>query len=195
MLIAASTHRGEDERLLQALQQLRQSDPTLLLVLAPRHPQRFAAVKKHCLRHGYRVHCHSQSHSESGMDENTDIIIGDTMGELLLMYGASDIAFVGGSLVDNGGHNVLEPAAWGLPIVVGSSVYNFADIVDGLAAVKGICLVNNDRQLTESLTELAGNPEIRRQMGRAAYQYVKSNKGVLKRLLSFLTPVLHRKSP
>jgi 3-deoxy-D-manno-octulosonic-acid transferase len=187
VLIAASTHQGEDEQLLDVLQKLRKLDPQILLVLVPRHSQRFEVVKKRCLQQGYHVRCHS----EHRVDENTDIIIGDTIGELMLMYGASDIAFFGGSLVDNGGHNILEPAAWGLPIVIGPSVYNFVAIVDGLLAVKGICLVNNGRELLESLTALVENPAQRHQMGQAAYRYIASNKGALEKLLRFLEPILY----
>ena len=196
VLIAASTHFGEDEKLLLALGKLRQSDLKILLVLVPRHPQRFEEVRQLSLQQGYRV----SRHSKDRVDESTDVVIGDTVGELMAMYGASDIAFVGGSLVDNGGHNMLEPAAWGLPVVTGSSVYNFSAIVDGLASAQGIRVVNNSRELTENLLELGTHPEIRYQMGAAASQYVESNKGSLKKLLGFLKPILdnlrsHEKYP
>ena len=196
VLIAASTHLGEDEKLLLALQKLRQLDPEILLVLVPRHPQRFEEVRQLSLQKGYRV----SRHSKDSVDESTDVVIGDTVGELMVMYGASNIAFVGGSLVDNGGHNMLEPAAWGLPVVTGSSVYNFAAIVDGLASIQGIRVVNNSRELTENLIELITHSEIRCQMGAAACQYVESNKGALEKLLRCLDPILdnlhsHKKYP
>ena len=186
VFIAASTHRGEDEQLLSVLQMLKRSQPQLLLVLVPRHPQRFDKVEQLCLQRGYRV-CR---HSKGAVDEDTDIIIGDTIGELMTMYGASDIAFVGGSLIDNGGHNILEPAAWGLPIVTGPSVYNFTAIVDGLTAVEGICVVEDNQQLAEKLTLLLNDSAKRHQMGLAAHQYVASNKGALQKLFCSIQSIL-----
>ena len=103
----------------------------------------------------------------------------------------SDIAFVGGSLIDNGGHNVLEPAVWGLPIVTGPSVYNFAALVDGLAAVGGICIVENNQQLGKNLQQLINSPTLRQKMAHAAYQYIESNRGALERLLKVLAPILN----
>lgn len=186
ILIAASTHRGEDEQLLQGLGQLKQWQAAILLVLVPRHPQRAEAIKQCCLQRGYRV----RYHSERRVDKNTDIVIVDTIGELMAIYGASHLAFVGGSLVDHGGHNVLEPAAWGLPIITGPSVHNFGAIIDGLIAVEGICVINNNGELAEKLTQLLADRTTREHMGRAAHHYLASNRGALAKLIHCLDAVI-----
>jgi len=123
--LAASTHAGEDEILLEVFARLKSAHPSLRLVLVPRHPERFGRVYQLCFDRGF----HPQRRSEhSTINIATDIILGDTMGELLAFYGACDIAFVGGSLVPVGGHNLIEPAAWAKPVISGSHLHNFAEI-------------------------------------------------------------------
>uniref|UniRef100_UPI001866FC86 lipid IV(A) 3-deoxy-D-manno-octulosonic acid transferase n=1 Tax=Microbulbifer hainanensis TaxID=2735675 RepID=UPI001866FC86 len=126
--LAASTHDGEEALVLDAFAQLRRDHPELaelLLVLVPRHPQRFDSVARLCRERGLNV----LRRSDGGQPEPThQVLLGDTMGELLQFYGACDVAFVGGSLVPVGGHNMIEPAAWGVPVICGPHLHNFATV-------------------------------------------------------------------
>jgi 3-deoxy-D-manno-octulosonic-acid transferase len=109
-------------------------------------------------------------------------MVGDTMGELLLLYGCADIAFVGGSLVDNGGHNMLEAAAWSLPIMSGNSMHNFYDISQKFQQAGALKVVNGEDELVEQLQTLLTDSAQRQQMGRSALEVVQQNRGALKRL-------------
>lgn len=124
MWIAASTHEGEDALILQAHRQLLQVHGDALLILVPRHPERFAAVHTLCSEQFTTV----RRSAGTPVDAQTRVLLGDTMGELLFLYALSDIAFVGGSLVATGGHNPLEPAALALPVLMGPHVFNFLEI-------------------------------------------------------------------
>jgi 3-deoxy-D-manno-octulosonic-acid transferase len=138
--MAASTHDGEEDQLLDAHARLRKSLPDAMLILVPRHPDRFSSVAANLSRRGIKyvtrtqgVHC----------TPDTEVFLGDTMGEVPLFYAASDIAFVGGTLVPVGGHNLLEPAALGLPIVTGPHLFNTEDIAEMFSSVGASLLVRN----------------------------------------------------
>lgn len=182
ILLAASTHRGEDEIILQAFSLIKQSVNNALLVLVPRHPERFNQVGDLCLDAGYSLARRSNNDST----DNADILLGDTMGELMTFFGACDIAFVGGSLVANGGHNMIEPAAWGKPTLSGLSVFNFAEVSRLLAEAGGLSLVEDAAALAESVIELMKNPEQDQQMGLSAQQVTEANRGALERLLAVI---------
>ena len=182
VLLAASTHRGEDEIILQAFSLIKQSVNNALLVLVPRHPERFNQVGDLCLDAGYSLARRSNNDST----DNADILLGDTMGELMTFFGACDIAFVGGSLVANGGHNMIEPAAWGKPTLSGLSVFNFAEVSRLLAEAGGLSLVEDAAALAESVIELMKNPEQAQQMGLSAQQVAEANRGALERLLAVI---------
>ena len=182
ILLAASTHRGEDEIILQAFSLIKQSVNNALLVLVPRHPERFNQVGDLCLDAGYSLARRSNNDST----DNADILLGDTMGELMTFFGACDIAFVGGSLVSNGGHNMIEPAAWGKPTLSGLSVFNFAEVSRLLAEAGGLSLVEDAAALAESVIELMKNPEQDQQMGLSAQQVAEANRGALERLLAVI---------
>ena len=182
ILLAASTHRGEDEIILQAFSLIKQSVNNALLVLVPRHPERFNQVGDLCLDAGYSLARRSNNDST----DNADILLGDTMGELMTFFGACDIAFVGGSLVANGGHNMIEPAAWGKPTLSGLSVFNFAEVSRLLAEAGGLSLVEDAAALAESVIELMKNPEQDQQMGLSAQQVAEANRGALERLLAVI---------
>ena len=182
ILLAASTHRGEDEIILQAFNLIKQSVNNALLVLVPRHPERFNQVGDLCLDAGYSLARRSNNDST----DNADILLGDTMGELMTFFGACDIAFVGGSLVANGGHNMIEPAAWGKPTLSGLSVFNFAEVSRLLAEAGGLSLVEDAAALAESVIELMKNPEQAQQMGLSAQQVAEANRGALERLLAVI---------
>ena len=179
--LAASTHQGEDEIILQAFQQLvetMQQPP--LLVLVPRHPERFNGVHNLCQAAGFKVLRRSEAEADIAQ---ADILLGDTMGELMLFYGACEIAFVGGSLVPNGGHNMIEPAAWGVPILSGPHLFNFSEVSHLLITGKGMSVCESASSLAEQCIDLLGNPDRRHDMGSAARQVAEENRGALIKLL------------
>lgn len=182
ILLAASTHRGEDEIILHAFNLIKQSVNNALLVLVPRHPERFNQVGDLCLDAGYSLARRSNNDST----DNADILLGDTMGELMTFFGACDIAFIGGSLVANGGHNMIEPAAWGKPTLSGLSVFNFAEVSRLLAEAGGLSLVEDAAVLAETVIELIQNRQQARQMGQSAQQVAEANRGALERLLTVI---------
>lgn len=176
--IAASTHHGEDAIVLAAQQQLLQQFPDVLLVIVPRHPERFDAVYELCQASGVAVQRRSEAKE---LDKTTRILLADTMGELSLLFGACDIAFVGGSLVPTGGHNMIEPAAWGLPVICGPHLFNFTDVARALAENGGLTIVQDERQLGMQLKLLLNNEETRQQAGENNRQVVEQNRGALQR--------------
>lgn len=182
--IAASTHRGEDEIVLEAFARVRErATNNPLLVLVPRHPERFGSVYELCRERGFA----SARRSERGvLDESVQVLVGDTMGELLLMFGASDLAFVGGSLVPNGGHNLVEPAAWGLPLLSGPSQFNFAEVSKLLSEAGALRLVDGGEALAESALELLEDEAQRRQWGEAARHVSEGNRGALEKTLELI---------
>jgi len=172
--IAASTHLGEDEPLLKTFKMLLQHSAQVLLVLVPRHPERFADVAQLCRDQGFDIAVRSQ---QQPVTSATQILLADTMGELMLLYAAADIAFVGGSLVATGGHNFLEPAALGVPVIAGPHVFNFTDISRLLIAAGGMCQIDTAEQLAEQLKCLIEQPDQRRIMGESARAVVQNNGG------------------
>jgi 3-deoxy-D-manno-octulosonic-acid transferase len=178
--IAASTHAGEDEIVLQAHRRLRARRTNALLILVPRHPERFNDVALLIERNGFNFR--RRSHAEP-IGDNVDVVLGDTMGELLYLYGCADCAFVGGSLVARGGHNTLEPAAWGLPIVTGRSDFNFHEISALLQRESALVIVNDVEELANELIALSDSIELRRQRGAAAKRVVENNRGALQKLV------------
>lgn len=180
--IAASTHQGEDEQVLAAFDAVLRVHPAALLILVPRHPERFDRVAELCAPYG----CVRRAHHPDGMAlKPTDgIYLGDTMGELPLMLAAADLAFVGGSLVPIGGHNLLEPAALGKPCLTGPAYFNFSDITRQLVAQGGAAVVADAAALGHSVSKLLGDAGARRQMGEQARAVVLRNQGALARTLS-----------
>lgn len=173
--IAASTHPGEEELILQAFTEVRQSFPDLLLVSVPRHVNRVPQLVQLYSSQDYKIIKRSE-HNESEMAD-ADIFIGDTMGELLIFYAAADLAFVGGSLVEKGGQNPLEPAAVGLPILTGPHTFNFATITEQLKRRNVEIQVNNATELAEQVIALLYNPARRQQKADEAKKFVVQNKG------------------
>ncbi|HYW91078.1 MAG TPA: lipid IV(A) 3-deoxy-D-manno-octulosonic acid transferase [Gammaproteobacteria bacterium] len=187
--IAASTHEGEDEQVLRAHRALRQRIPQALLVLVPRHPHRFAAAYTLCTGQGFAVARRSAGETPG---PRTDVFLGDTMGELMLYYAAADLAFVGGSLVRVGGHNLLEPASLGLPVLTGSDVFNFADISAALEEAGALRVVRDAGELADAVASLMDQPERAHAMGEQGLDLVRRNGGVLDSLLQELAPYLDR---
>lgn len=179
VLVAASTHAGEEEGVLAAFAILREQVPDALLVLVPRHPERFESVHALCLAGGWQTCRRSLGESP---DAASAVLLGDTVGELLLLLGAADVAFVGGSLVARGGHNLLEPAALGVPVLSGTSLFNFAAVRDLLQGCGALQLVENEQALAAALCELAGNDERRLAVGLAGSRAVSANRGARTRI-------------
>lgn len=157
--LAASTHEGEEELIFDAFQRVSQVLPQLRLWIAPRHPERGAAVIKQAEKYGLTVMRRSQMQAAdlTGLAASTVMMI-DSIGELLSFYAVADVAFVGGSLITRGGHNILEPAAVGTPIMVGPSMYNFATIFDQFQAAQALMLVQNSDDMVAQLTQLLRDP-------------------------------------
>jgi 3-deoxy-D-manno-octulosonic-acid transferase len=185
--LAASTHQGEDEMVLTAFSALKKSHPDLLLVLSPRHPERFTSVRRLC-EPAWRVCSHAAG---DAVTSDTDIVLGDTMGELLAFYGAADIAFVGGSFVPAGGHNMIEPAAWACPIVTGPSDYNFTEVVRLLKTANALVVAQDTAELIESVDHWLQDADARRAAGDRARQVADANRGSLERLLTLMEAQLH----
>ena len=186
--IAASTHQGEDEIILEAFTQALKNPElqNLRLVLVPRHPERFNNVANLCSNRDFVI----ARRSEKIVSKDVQVIVGDTMGELLIMFGASDIAFVGGSLVPNGGHNFIEPAVWQLPILSGTSVFNFAEVARLLGDVGALSLVSSAAELAEQVVLLATDSEERQRRGLIALQVANENRGALEKTVHALEKFL-----
>lgn len=182
--IAASTHQGEEQPVLEAFQEIRQEIKNLLLVLVPRHPERFNRVAALCVRQGFVIARRSEGNV---CTPTTDIYLGDTMGELLLLYAASDVAFVGGSLVPIGGHNLLEPAAIGLPVIMGPHIFECEEIGSQLLEAQAAQQINDARQLAQAVKMYLSDMTLKRQTGEKGRSFVKHNRGALERLLLLLS--------
>ena len=190
--IAASTHQGEDEAILTAFTQLQQHFPELLLILTPRHPQRFDEVYALCQQRKLSVVRRS---SGAACTSAIQVYLGDSIGELLMLYALADVAFVGGSLVPSGGHNVLEPAQLGVPVVFGPHMFNFTEAARHLLAADGARQVKDSVELTDVLRLLLLDPNARQNMGMRAKQAVHANRGALARLFALLEDILRQDEP
>jgi len=178
--LAASTHQGEDEQLLDAFELARKQRPNLLLVLVPRHPERFDSVARLVAARGFQLQRHSQGGDVAAV---TQVLVADTMGELMSLLGASDLCFMGGTLVENGGHNFIEPAAWGLPQLCGPSLFNFSEVSRLLIDASALIVVKNVAELSQQLIGLCADKEQRDTMGQAGLGVATENRGALERLL------------
>ncbi len=181
--IAASTHEGEEAAALAAHRALLQARPDAALILVPRHPQRFDAVAKLVEASGLRWARRSQAAPEAA----TQVYLGDSMGEMFAYFAASDLSFVGGSLVPVGGHNVLEPAALGLPVLFGPHMHNFVAARDLLLGAQAASMVEDAAGLGSELLRLSGDAGVRARMGQAGAQAVAANRGALDKLLRLLS--------
>jgi len=185
--IAASTHAGEDEYVLDAFATLRARWPELLLFLVPRHPERFDAVAALCRQRGFSVIRRSE---QRPCAPDTAVFLGDSMGELLLFYTAADLAFVGGSLVPTGGHNVLEPALLGLPVLFGPHMFNFTEAGERLLEAKAAWRVADAAELAAAVDRLLADPELRQAAGQRGRAVVERHRGALATLLERIETLL-----
>lgn len=185
--IATSTHEGEETLLLEAHKELLKNHPTLLLILVPRHPERFPVACELTRKAGLTF---TQRSTGEVPSSGTQVVIGDTMGELMLLYGIADLAFVGGSLVERGGHNPLEAAAHAIPVLMGPHTINFKDICAKLAQDDGLITVTDTASLVKEISTLLTDEDYRLYYGRHAVEVLHQNQGALQRLLHLLEPYL-----
>jgi 3-deoxy-D-manno-octulosonic-acid transferase len=185
VVIAASTREGEEEKVLEAFALLQQSIPHVALVLVPRHPERVQGVLAQTENRNLKVVSRTDL-IEAGMAEHTDVLLGDTMGEMFFYYSLADVAFVGGSLVNTGCQNILEPAALGLPIITGPSLFNFTKVSDDLIAAGAQQVVNDVQELADALRDILANDEKRSAMGASALEEFGKKSGASKDLLARL---------
>lgn len=193
VVIAASTLRGEEEWVLEAFGRIRATMPAALLIIAPRKPERFDDVERMARRGGWNVARRSELRVDS--EPRHDVVILDTIGELAQLFRVATAVFVGGSLVDAGGHNILEPAVFGKPIVFGPYMQNFAEIartfLDNGAAIQ----VRSGRELEPVLVELLRDPVQRAKLGAAARALVEANRGARSRTLDVIAELLPANVP
>ena len=187
VIIAASTHEGEEEQILDGFSSILKKYPDCLLILAPRHPERFDSVYNLCVKQGYNTVRHQ--FNEVCLD-STQIYLLDTLGELPMFYAASDIAFIGGSLVPKGGQNVLEPASLGLPILVGPYTFNFLEINRQLVEQGNAWIIKDSNQFAEKVGELLADANLRHQAGEKGKQMVEKNRGSSSKVIKLLDKML-----
>jgi 3-deoxy-D-manno-octulosonic-acid transferase len=185
--IAGSTHGGEEEQLLAAHAELRQAIAGALLVLVPRHPQRFASVADLLADRKERFDRRSVA---ARVRADADVLLVDTMGELAALYAAADVAFVGGSLVPVGGHNLLEPAALGVPVITGPYTANSAEIARELMLRGGAVQVADAHTLANVLSQFFSDPDMRRRAGARGREFVEAHRGTVARLVELIDPLL-----
>ena len=186
--IAASTHAGEEEQVLDAFDRVRRSLADCLLIIAPRHPERFDKVYHLCVRRGLDVARRSAAAGVEARD--TDVYLLDTLGELPLFYACADAAFVGGSLTPVGGHNVLEPAALGVPLISGRHTANFREVIELFKADDAIMIVTDAAQLSAAVTGLLQDADLRRDRGERGQRLVRRNQGATDSIMGLLDKCL-----
>jgi len=190
VLIGASTHEGEETALLQAYQGLLACYPELLLVVVPRHPERFDHVAELIKQQNFKLARRSLGQQPN---QATQVYLGDTMGELMKLLTAADIAFVGGSLIERGGHNPLEPAVLRKPVLMGPHFYNFQLICDSLSSAGALTVISTADKLAVEVKRLLNNPESMAKQGQAGYRFVQDNQGALEKLYALVDEICFRK--
>jgi 3-deoxy-D-manno-octulosonic-acid transferase len=188
--IAASTHPDEEEAVIRAHLAVLAERPETLLLWAPRHPERFGAALQAAQRAGLRA----QSRRQDGLpDAQAQVFVVDTLGELMAFYAAADVAFVGGSLQEVGGHNLLEPAALGVPALVGPHTFNFQEITALLLEAGAVRRIADAPALAAGVLHWLGDPADRARCGEAGRLRVASERGALARTLALVEECLLQK--
>ncbi len=177
--IAGSTHGSENDDLLAAHGRVLTDHPNALLILVPRHPDRFEPVAERAVKEGLTLARRSRGEDPG----RAQVYLGDTMGELMMLYGASDLAFVGGSLIKRGGHNPLEPAGWGIPVFSGPHIFNFETIYQRLLDDRGVKLVADADDLAAHVSSLFSDDKERQAIGQRALAVVNKNRGALDKVV------------
>ncbi len=185
--IAASTHKGEEEVAIKAHKELLRAYPNTLLILVPRHAERAKDIIKICKQYDISVETLSSSRQSSVAP---NVLLYDSTGDLLSLYGASDVAFIGGTLVPQGGHNPIEAAVWGLPILSGEYTYNFNEVFSKLDEKGGVVYVEDSRQLCQGVTDFLRNSAMRLRKGESNQSVVKGNHGAVSHQLTLVRSLL-----
>jgi 3-deoxy-D-manno-octulosonic-acid transferase len=188
VLVAGSTMKGEEGAVLRAFRRLRSASPNALLILAPRHPERFFDVARMSREEGLKTLLRTELPIDA--EPRGDVVIIDTIGELAAIYQIATIVFVGGSLVATGGHNILEPAVFGKPIVFGPHMENFAEIAAAFVTNGAGIQVHGERELDDTLRSLMTDPVRRARLGAAARALVEANRGAKDKTLHVLSDLL-----
>ncbi len=184
--VAASTHEGEEEQILRAHRKILEQLPGALLVLVPRHPGRFERVAALVAHRGFGL---ARRSTRDPCGEQVSVFLGDTMGELPAFLAAGDVAFIGGSLVPTGGHNLLEAAAVGVPVAVGPHVFNFVQIAELMMQEGAAVQVKDAHALAQCMKKWLGDATIRTQVGEQGRRVVQANQGALQRLLDLIEKI------
>jgi 3-deoxy-D-manno-octulosonic-acid transferase len=187
--VAGSTHEVEEQQVLAAHRAVCQRHTSALLVLVPRHPRRFAAVAEWLQREQVSFARHSLAQPVS---DGVQVLLVDTMGQLLDFYAAADVTFVGGSLVKAGGHNLLEPAALSRPILTGPDHANAREVLQALRDAHAVRIVNDGAELGRAVSELLADASARQRVGARALQVVAASRGAGARVMALLAPLLAR---
>lgn len=189
VFIAASTHEGEDDQVLEAFRLIHCERPDALLVLVPRHPERFESVAALLQRHGWKTARFSQAQPVS---PETSVVLGDVMGQMLKLLAAADVAFIGGSLEPLGGHNMLEPLAVGTPAITGPHVFNFQMVADLLTEQGVLTTVTTPLGLGQAVLALFDDEAERQRLARLGRAVMEQNRGALDRVLYHIQRLLVR---
>jgi 3-deoxy-D-manno-octulosonic-acid transferase len=188
VLVAGSTLRGEEQPVIHAFNHLRGRGNNPLLVIAPRHPERFAEVERLCQQEGLLTVRRTELPIDA--EPRADAVVLDTIGELAEVYQIATVVFVGGSLVPAGGHNILEPALFGKPIAFGPYMENFAEIVEAFLANDAAIQVRSERDLDDVIVALMGDPVRRARLGAAARTLIVANRGAKDKTMAVITSLV-----
>jgi 3-deoxy-D-manno-octulosonic-acid transferase len=189
VIVAGSTHEGDEVPLVQAFKGIQKTFPEALLVLVPRHPERFQSAAALARSAGLRMALRSES---TEVPAGIDCLVVDAMGELLSCYAACDIAFVGGSLAPVGGHNLLEPAALSAPVLMGPHTQHSADITAQLVDAGAALVVQDVEELGQAFSRLLGHAGLRDDMGAAGQRVFSRGQGAVDRTLRLVSELLER---
>jgi 3-deoxy-D-manno-octulosonic-acid transferase len=188
VVVAGSTMRGEEAAVLRAFARIKATIPSALAVLAARQPERFGEVERLSRDAGFVTMRRSELPIDA--EPRADVVVLDTIGELAQLYQVATAVFVGGSLADHGGHNILEPAIFGKPIVFGPNMHNFREIADAFVTNDAAIQVRSEQELDEALLTLVTDPVRRARLGAAARALVEANRGAKSKTLEMIADVL-----
>lgn len=183
--LISSTHKDEESIFMGIYKEIKPKIPELLLVIVPRHPERFPDVKKLCEQMKLGTVMRT---SGDGIHKETDVYLVDTMGELKMLYATADVAFVGGSMVPKGGHNILEAAAVGVPVMFGPNMFNFKEIARGVLSRDAAIQCQNKDDIVNSILTLYERPAFREALAKKGTEFIRQNQGAIARIYKLLEP-------
>jgi 3-deoxy-D-manno-octulosonic-acid transferase len=185
-----STHKGEEQIIIDAHKKILETIPNCLLILVPRHKERFNEIFRLLVEN--KLSTERRSISKNAVANESSVYLGDTMGELLGLYSVADIAFVGGSLIENGGHNILEPAALAKAIISGPSMFNFTEIMGSFKKENAINISNNSHEIASIVCKLLNDKKLLQQYSDNAYKAFMKNNDVVDKQFTPINKILHK---